>query len=1126
MQTLDSTCIPLQGSHLIEASAGTGKTHNILRIYLRLLIEKDLNVDQILVMTFTKAATAELRNRLNHFLRLTHSTWTTSDDKDIRALSAKVSEHQAKLKLETAILQLDEAAIYTIHGFCKRALTQHAFFSGISFNANMEADSSELTIAATQDFYREFQADTRFETLYEQWPTPESFIKYWQNAINATDQIPKPNRVELKPLLDAFKKAWPEEQQAFETLNITKSTAKAETKTQNLEDFTQLNAIAEQALDPAQAHFAKDTFLRCFKAKKKLAALPHSLALVTALQTNEKVEQLLIALSGVDYIKDHINKNKVRLDQLDFNDLIIQLKQGLLGENGEALSLALKEQFPAALIDEFQDTDPDQYTLLQQIYKNSPDAFICMIGDPKQAIYGFRGGDVFAYLQAGKQVDHRWTMNTNYRSSPSVIAGCNQIFLSDIPEMPDQTFGFGIEYREVRAPEGKALPEASDSASRSPVQWVNIEPSNNKSVPKDFQKVIADWCVNEIVNLIQGTHIANKNVLPGDIALLVRGYSEAELLQQKLQAAGLTSVYLSARTNVLHTAESTALFHLLSGIWQFENDRLFIRALASHWIALSTKELDNIQHNEHQWALWQLKFEQWREDWQHRGLMSMLLSILQSHFKASNSNTDRQLTNMIHLAELLQKESSQYKTPDALLHWFKQARDQESAAFEQQLRLESDDNLIKIVTMHGSKGLEYPIVFIPFASYFGKRNTPPALSRLHDRNSLKTILTANPSDNEKVLAQEEEQAEQIRLFYVAATRAINRLYICTAPFKSFTDSPIAHTLRCAEFNPEEIKQKACLEPHSSMLTIRESEIETANINEIDQPPIVTASEFFGRIERDWWLSSFSALTRHVNHSGHSTPDRDDLEKIETRPEDLPLRFRLTKGAEAGNLLHDAFEHADFVNPNIEALYIQAKERYSSLADTFSQDEFERWFREMLQTPLTQGGSLAELPKNKTLRESEFYFPMHGAPVQQLANIVSACRGYPVTLPDRHKLKGMMHGFIDLIFEHQGKFYVADYKSTHLGDALTDYSHDAMKENVQNAFYDVQYLLYSLALHRYLALRLPNYNFEQHFGGVYYLYLRGMSPQGNTGVYFDPLSFATLKQLDDVFEQKNHEGAAS
>ncbi|MFQ3228945.1 MAG: exodeoxyribonuclease V beta subunit, partial [Reinekea sp.] len=934
MEILDSTTLPLQGSHLIEASAGTGKTHNILRIYLRLLVEKKLPVDKILVMTFTKAATAELRNRLNHFLRLAHATWLTSEDIDIKALSQRVPEKQAKLILENAILQLDEAAIYTIHGFCKRALTQHAFFSGISFNANMEADTSELTLAAAQDWYREFQSDDRFEILYEAWPTPQSFINHWSNAIQASEPLPKPVMHDLDQLVQGLATSWQDERTAFDKHNLSGSRAKPETKALNQSDIDTLDAICEGKLSPNQAYFASDTVKRCFNTDKKKIAMPTAIALVQAIQSNEKATLILIALGGVEFIQAHINKNKDRLDQLDFNDLIIQLKQGLVGDNGEELAKALREQFPAALVDEFQDTDPDQYTILKEIYKQTDESFVCMIGDPKQAIYGFRGGDVFAYLQAGQHVKHRWTMNTNYRSSPSVIEGCNKIFLGDQADLNTDTFGFGIDYRQVLPAPKKTNPIASDASTRSPVQWVNLVPDSDKPATKAFQSVIADWCIAEIINLVSTVTLDTKPVVPGDIALLVRGYHEAELLQTKLQAAGLNSVYLSARANVLQSNEAASLFSLLTGIWQFENDRKFIAALASDWIKLSDYELDQIQQNEHFWARWQAQFEQWREDWQQRGLMSMLLSIMQKHFKSTQSDTDRQLTNMIHLSELLQQESSQYKTPDALLHWFSQAREQESSSYAQQLRLESDDDLIKIVTMHGAKGLEYPIVFIPFSAYHAKPKKAPALYRYHDRSTFEAKLTVTPTDEQIYFTAEEDKAERIRLFYVAATRAINRLYVCVASFASFSDSAIAATLKCQTFETEEITGKVSAQQHASVLTVSEPEVIPRAIATEQSVPTSTPQKFNGHIERDWWLSSFSALTRHVNHSGHSTPDRDDIEKVETRPEDLPLRFRLTKGAEAGNLLHDAFEHADFTAPDTLLLYQQAKDRYSSLAESF------------------------------------------------------------------------------------------------------------------------------------------------------------------------------------------------
>lgn len=1121
---LDSLSLPLSQTHLIEASAGTGKTYNIVRIYLRLLIEKDLTVDQILVMTFTKAATAEIRNRLGIFLRDAIQKWTKEEFKDndealfYKTLKDRVPDEKARLLMRQALLQLDEAAIYTIHGFCKRALSQQAFFSGLSFHANMESDSSELMLQATEDWYRAIQHESWYSDIDERWATPEDFMSHWGRVIGSDIPLNVPTVENLDELRHHFTEAWPDEREAFLKLNKPRSADAIALRDEVLDQLDRSTA------GEAVTDFPDKALAKFFNTEKKQAALPQSAQLIHLTLNNLKAAKLQKALGGVAFIRERLRDSKARQDQLDFNDLILQLRQALAGQHATALQQALLEQFPAALIDEFQDTDPDQYQILEAIYhqQHAP-YFLCMIGDPKQAIYAFRGGDVFAYLKAREQASERWTMNTNFRSSPSVIQGVNQAFLQQQQQTNPDAFGFNIEYREVGADKDKTDPLFSDG--QSAVQWVTFKPSEEpkgKGLNKDFQQVIADWCASEIVRLLSDVQKNGDAIHAGDIALLVRSYPEAQRLQETLRRANLASVYLSARQNVFQTPEAQDLYRLLNGIWQAENDRLFLAALASSWIGLDLVEIDKLQQNELLWSHWQTRFQQWRDDWTQRGLMSLLLDILQNHHQPDTDALERSLTNRLHLAERLQMESNQHRLPDALLHWFARALEEDSGIEDNQLRLESDDALIKIITMHGAKGLEYPIVFVPFASYYAASPQSPAVYHFHDRNTYDSQWVFLSNDEQKQLTREEEEAERIRLLYVALTRAADRLYCCMAPFTGFAQSALGQTLKLTRYDAEVIRSLVIGETKhpqaASMVSVNETDVRLSTLAKNTTTKAPQAATFTGHIERDWWLSSFSALTRHVGHSSHSTPDRDEQDGLSQPEQDPALRFRLAKGAEAGNLLHDTLEHCDFHQPDYQPLITQARQRYSALADSFSDGEFIGWLEELLHAPI-DGFSLSDLTPENTLREAEFYFPMNDAPVQQLATIIARRRGIDYRLPDRHRLKGMMHGFIDLIFQWQGRFYVADYKSTHLGNRLDQYHHDALHQSVLGSHYDVQYAIYCVALHRYLKVRLADYQPEQHFGGVYYLYLRGMHPDSSTGVYYDPFPVDDLLELDQVFEQE-------
>lgn len=1138
MPQLDAATLPLSGRQLIEASAGTGKTFNITRLYLRLLLERGLTVDRILVMTFTKAATQELRGRLGDLLRTALENWDHLDEPFFNALRDRIDPDVARARLHQALLHLDEAAVYTIHGFCKRVLTQQAFASGISFSAEMETDSRSLILEALQDWYRQTSGSPEFTELYQHWPTPEHFAQEWERLIASSDPLPEPDVVDPVPAWEAFRTGWSEEAEVFYALNVQSRKGENQAIWQG-----HLDRLTEWAGQPWSGQvpdlFSGDFVKQAFSTAKKKSGMPRLWQLTNALRDLGQQSKARLAWSGVQFAREHLAKDKDRLDQLDFNDLIVLLRQRLQGPTGDQLSNILVQQFPAALVDEFQDTDPDQYAILDALYRPSRngESLLCMIGDPKQAIYGFRGGDVFAYLKARHGADAHWAMDTNYRSHPSVIEGYNRLFYGQpLPEprteSPPETtavFGFDIGYTPVKA--GKPdLPGLDDPSDRHALQWGLLPRPEGQS--KGFTKAtiteLADWSALEIQRLLAQVQWSGRRVRPGDIAVLVRDRNEAEVVQQSLREQGLASVYLSARDNVLQSPEATSLAQALKGILDLEDDRALVAALATPWFGFDTATLYELQQDEHAWARVQAEISDLRQRWLEQGLMSMALALFQRHVHPRPERHERTLTNSLHLLELLQQASQHHRQPWALMHWFDQAQQDEALAQEAQLRLESDADLIQVVTQHGAKGLEYPIVFLPFVSYGRSPRQTPMLVRYHDRSDFSARLALNPDESTLTWWAEEQAAEDIRLLYVAATRAELRLYLLAADFEQLRRSPLARCLKADSFSAlTDAVDEQVREGTAGVLDLS-TPFDTAPSLSDDTPrPKPERAQFTGRIERDWWLSSFSALTRNARHGGLSNPDRDqdepDAESAARDP--LPLRFSLARGAESGNLLHDLLERLDFTQPDFKAALNSAHKRYPNLMAPLDQPDIQltAWIRDILAAELPSGARLGDLPWDQTLRETEFYFPMQASGMTEpgrhtLSDILSRHRnGEAAYLPEPRRLKGMMHGYIDLIYHWQGRYYVVDYKSSHLGDALNAYSDAALTDSVRGSYYDLQYLIYALALHRFLQVRLPDYQPDRHLGGVHYLYLRGMAPGQSTGIYHRPMDLDALNALDRLFE---------
>lgn len=1215
LENLDAATIPLSGRHLIEASAGTGKTYNITRIYLRLLLERELKVEEILLMTFTKDATQELRGRIDAFIREALANWQTlcKEDNYFQTISDNVSANEKEsldkiqFLLKRALLFLDEAAIFTIHGFCQRALTQHAFASGLPFNANMSTNSNDLILEACQDWYRQLakQNSEAFALVSQFWLTPASFVSSFAKAIAHKTQL---SVLDVQTLVDKFTLLAKQANSAITAdINIVNegliTHKKADEQEKRVGELVKLqtwleklsDCTTEQSLLAAIQAPMPDYLLngnrhpKAFKASlaeilqssKKLKADVKDLA-----KNINKAKAYQIVRTAIYQIRQQVQQAKEQDNVLDFDDLINTLADCLKNEEDNRLAQTLLAQYPVALVDEFQDTDPQQFSILQGIYYQNHgqqtqeakaeqvnvkkvNAALYLIGDPKQAIYGFRGGDIFAYLNARNDCDYHWLMDTNWRSSPDMVNAYNQVFLGD---GTNTVFGYGIPYQSVKAgkvnkkPDNEASNQLNETSDQhKALQFIHF--SGEEDVSKQsVRPLMATWCANEIVQLL-----TNGDDKPQDIAILVRDGREAADIKQALLAANLASVFLSDRANLFYSEQAQQLISVLKGILAPEDERYYLNALASGLLGFDAVALYKLQQDEMAYQSLKFSFFDYRTQWQRQGFIAMAISLMHQHFKIALENKDRALTNLLHLFEILQSASQKFLQPQELLYWFEQQcsleNNNSNSDVEAEQRLESDGDLIRIVTQHGAKGLEYPIVFIPFATRhkdplkFGNKSV--SYIEYHNEQG-QLCLSLDGDEQSKAAMANEAYAETIRLLYVAITRAENRCYVFTTPFDKYALSPLGKTLQWqAEHDiTQSLQQLMAKSPQT--IAVKQVSFETIDIDVLQQIDpnlselsIPLVSKFQGKIERDWWLSSFSALSRNLRHGGVSTPDRDiellaGLGITVTKQTKLLLRFQLAKGAHSGNLLHDILEHSDFVTSNQSASHWQESlkwplVKYGELAAGFTEDDLIAWLVEIVATPLISNcvvstevsdadlvGNrfcLADVGMQQTLRESEFYFPMEEANINALAKLLTDHRNTalvdpnntygnnPVRLPTYQSLKGMMHGFIDLVFEQNGKYYVCDYKSSHLGDNFEDYNYHALRNNVEQNYYDLQYLIYSLALHRYLQQNVADYNAEQHFGGIYYLYLRGMTSDekhSGAGVYFRKILLSELTALDYIF----------
>lgn len=1217
-QLLNVPDMPLTGRHLIEASAGTGKTYNITRLYLRLLLEKQLTVTEILVMTFTKAATEEIKGRVANTLREASALWQQVKDNEgvIPEGLDPVYAHLLKTcpvddslaRLKAAQLELDEASVFTIHGFCQHVIGQLAFSSGFAMSLNLSKDTSDLYLQAAQDWIRkvtsnldDYSDDDFLLLAASGWHVPERILTDFHASIHSSLTPLLLTEADIEAAFMAGLNENPDTQHSqFQTFlrsiednegllheQLIKTAAHKKERPQELDALKDwLSACSREGiyeLAPALAvKFLDGRRYARNKSGVKEILTPikdFAKAIETAIQERDsalaQIPVFTLINEAITFIKQRVVKQKKQLGVIDFDDLISMLADEVI-KPGNALVPELRKKFPVALIDEFQDTDANQYAILDAVYAKDTASThaLLMIGDPKQAIYRFRGGDIFTYLKAGEQADYRWVMNTNWRSVEGMVKAYNRLFYGApvTSEQSGDVFGFNIHYNPVEfTPKAAAAshPLIDPNPKRSAMNYVSMN-LEDKQDATTMRRNMAQWIAQEIYRLLNEVSFGHADassqkpasVKPADIAILVKDRTEANVIKYVLQQKGLACVYLSDRSNLFATAQAKDVLRLLNGIWHASDSSKVASSLASPLWGYSPNTLVALLYHQDD-ALWDQAFEQvlnLRDMWLQKGCMSVLLHLMQASYQPLGNDVERALTNYQHLAEVLEKASATHQRPEQLLDWLHKQIYQPESDEEMTLRLESDSQLIRLVTQHGSKGLEYPIVFVPYATgYRDPAKKGKSMAHIFTYfDDQKQDLQLQLGQTKKAIARvrAEGEAEDMRLAYVAVTRAAHRCYMGVLPLDGNEKSALARALGVQSGDDDSRDWHTLLTQVSQEQDANASHIDGDEFDEVyagfehdDVLPELSVLGFSGNDHEDWRLYSFSAISRLTIQGkvAMPLPDVQSIPVIQTmRDEEVftpdevtthveaadQLRFTLTKGAAAGNLLHDLLEVNDFSAPDWEESGGELMTRFGLKSD--KAPLLYDWLEEVLQTPLYPNKllSLSDLPMAQTLREAEFYFPMQDSKWAALSELLAQHRhdvakqldgkAQPVPSLLTANLAGMMHGFIDLLFEHEGKYYVADYKSTWLGDEIAHYSPTALFDNNQHHLYDLQYLIYCLALHRYLKNSLPDYNVEHHFGGVYYLYLRGMHPenQQGEGVFYTPIGNTLLEGLDRVFDTEH------
>lgn len=1247
--SLHPLTFPLYGSRLIEASAGTGKTWTIAALYVRLVLgharpdaadhdhvgavpRQPLKPSEILVMTFTRAATRELSDRIRsrllqaaRYFRAEAAPDGETDDPFLAALLADYPDpaqrQNAAWLLATAADNMDDAAIFTIDAWCQRMLREHAFDSGSVFDETLVADEQAIFTTAVQDYWRRecyplsgtslgavlqllpsvgaLQADMAALLAHQaHWPPSDTSGSLAAVLTQSTADLAQllANKAERVQAMQG----WLLDEQLVNNAkhwNGRSISVKIATRwLEALQDWAQADLpLVLPDLGKGAGHLTPDGLLAL--RNKTAPALSHR-DIPSDFGWFERVVACYEAapwcqplrLHAARWVQQRMQQLKRQAGEFGFADLLQRLHGALHGDNAERLRQRILAQYPAALIDEFQDTSALQYGLFDAIYRvadHLPQHTLLLIGDPKQSIYRFRGADIYSYLRARRATANRhYVLETNYRSTPAVVQAVNTLFGHAEDKHPQAAFLF----RQPGAPEGSnPLPFLPVQAKGRSEQFVSgnavvpaltlahawAEPLKADTVRQRF----AEHCAEQVVTWLNDPRTGFeedgqfvRRLCPRDLAILVRTGQEAAAVRRALQRRDVASVYLSDRESVFHSPEASDLWHWLRGVATPQDAVLVRAALASATIGLTLEELAWLSSNDETFDAYGEHMRHLRQIWQTQGVLTMLRQTLHRFGLAArwlaspDGRGERRLTNFLHLAELLQAASAELEGEHALIRWL-QLKMAEPAqdSDEQVVRLESDADLVKIVTIHKSKGLEYPVVLLPFATLSRKvesRNT--RVLALPDDNGQPVLrLDVNPHDIDR--ADTERLREDLRLLYVALTRACHAVWVGFASVKVgagkecqahrsalgyLVGGGVAHPHTAWADLWQPLVQRAAgsitLEPapDGEMARTRWQRPNTA-------PALRAAPDYQADFDRDWSVASYSRLTRatqavasaytrplalarraedewapavpgQVDAFGQSGTEALDDALAATwgtlgHPQmghplsALPIQHRLAAGRLSGNFVHDQLE---WLVPELmhtrqplteatepPAWHERLQQRCERAGYPEQAPELADWLQQVVQTPLpVLQAPLAQLRHG--LAEMEFWLPAQALHTLRLDEL---CRQHifadlPRPALQKTQLHGMVMGFADLVFEHGGRYWVLDYKSSRLGLDDAAYTQEAMQREMVLRRYDVQALLYQFALHRLLAQRLgAAYDPEQHLGGALYLFVRGIAHPDTHGL---------------------------
>lgn len=1102
---------------MIEASAGTGKTYSIGLLTLRLIIEYDYKINEIVLVTFTNAAAFELKSRTLEVIKDAKDYYEGINNDIDSNIKKIIDNNKTKIenKLEEAINNMNQAMIFTIHGFCSYLLKRHPYTFNVNLDSNLIEDDSEIVEKLIHDYYEKKlnllplevikkisslktisnkkeiisqvrELSTKPYAIYKGYQAGSCLVEEFEKRSQLLSQALKGKEKEL--IID-FKKFIPisntdidektlisfsHNQQTlfpYEKLKISLISSLYEAK----EDYRKYEQLKDDGFTNTilTIDYNKDGKTisvgqsGVFNDSDKLA-----LFIEKYKDIFNAVEQYfnlfdISAFFMFEYIIKRFKEEKNKLEVKTNDDLIMDVYNCL-----NQIDIKEFSYLKAIMVDEFQDTDKIQYEIFNKLFHKKP---FLMIGDPKQSMYRFRGGDINAYNDVKSQTKTIYSMDTNYRSQDNTISKVNQYY-----ELGNGFSSSNIDYLPIKT--GKRNLTIPSDNLNALFYW-EYDGENISALQYRGNNDI----IKEVYRLKEKVTIEGKEINNSDIAILTSSHKDAKNIYKALQKSGLPAVLLKTQ-NIFNSNEYKFIHILIDAILNYNNEKA-INALLTSKFMDSKFNFDNLtaeklvsDKNKVVESLYEC-YESYYQIGMLKALNNFIdkfniigrLSIDQEEGRRSISNF-KLLLNIIGDYELTNNDFS------GLLIHFNYLKENKSEAFEE--RLESDEDAINILTYHASKGLEWPFVFVYNINALKLEQSP--LVKYYDKGDLYYSLNKKDFDFEK----KELLAEREKIFYVVMTRAKYRTYFLHSVkgksnyFKDAVNIEIINNIsetRKTNYNYQKPLEKT-------------KEITIKNFTKKDK--LFLTNRF----------SSYSALANKINVSLKYEKEYSD--------------FSFPSSAHVGTIIHQILEEIDFNNPVINKI-ASYFENISNITP-----EHLNWLESKIATLFNKKiiedkYSLKDIKPNDYINELEFLLSSRKLDINNLSSFLTKY-GISHNIVDTASLKGYLKGFIDVVFYIDNKYYIIDWKSNYIGPEEDSYHQNNLALEMEKNLYYLQYLIYTVALVRFLKNIKKDFNYERDFGGVYYIFIRGINEENNNGIHFDKPNETLIKKLDKIIGDNSDE----